>query len=395
EDRRSEQVVAELKKYDDLNAEINKSAALTDFWKFLNAADANVKSMRDPQLRAIKIVLTVTGKSADDLYAEYQAFNQNVNQEDSVNPNRLSQEEIASFVTETLAYPLTEEDNAIPNEQKISYAIEQLLTGTSYSINKEGVMKNVTAAMNTLQVMQDEAIKNSKHTADFWRTLHYSSSATIIVIMFIMFGALTILLVTPLTTIANKIKLDETLDDKNGLYEIRFLSYSYNELLKRRNLLESDLRAMAETDALTGLPNRFAFNAYMVKESNSPHSPITMFSFDINGLKETNDSRGHLAGDELIRSAAECILNTFGDIERRNCFRLGGDEFAAVVKGDSPEAIKEMVEKFKRKQEKYGVSVAYGYASTSVVTRLSSENTFLEADKNMYECKLQMKRENE
>ena len=74
----------------------------------------------------------------------------------------------------------------------------------------------------------------------------------------------------------------------------------------RRAGLESILRTAAETDALTGLPNRYGFEQYLLESGQSGYA-MAVFLFDINYLKTTNDTKGHAAGDDLIRSAAECI----------------------------------------------------------------------------------------
>ena len=50
---------------------------------------------------------------------------------------------------------------------------------------------------------------------------------------------------------------------------------------------------------------------------------------DINGLKQVNDTYGHLAGDELIIGAANCIQTSMGKFGR--IYRTGGDEFVALL----------------------------------------------------------------
>ena len=64
---------------------------------------------------------------------------------------------------------------------------------------------------------------------------------------------------------------------------------------------------------------------------------ITMFMFDLNYLKITNDKFGHKAGDQLLYGLALCIRETLGKYGRT--YRLGGDEFAALI----PKADKEII----------------------------------------------------
>ena len=62
------------------------------------------------------------------------------------------------------------------------------------------------------------------------------------------------------------------------------------------------------------------------------------FSIDINGLKEMNDNRGHLARDDLTREVAAIIRDILG--KSGECYRIGGDEFAAIIPGDSQQGSK-------------------------------------------------------
>lgn len=76
-------------------------------------------------------------------------------------------------------------------------------------------------------------------------------------------------------------------------------------------------------------------------------------SFDVNGLKIVNDSLGHLAGDEVIIAAADCISKTFGKVG--TVYRVGGDEFVAlvVVNTDKLIVIREEFDKYECKNDYY------------------------------------------
>ena len=102
--------------------------------------------------------------------------------------------------------------------------------------------------------------------------------------------------------------------------------------------------------------------------------------FDVNYLKRTNDTEGHLAGDELLRHAAECIASSFGE----NCFRFGGDEFAAIVTDCTRNDIDEMIRKFEKKEEQENVSISMGCAYTDDISKTTVQNLLEEADRNMY-----------
>jgi diguanylate cyclase (GGDEF)-like protein len=93
-----------------------------------------------------------------------------------------------------------------------------------------------------------------------------------------------------------------------------------------------ELRRLSTTDALTGLPNRRAFQARLRDEwrrASRYTTPLSLLLIDIDGLKRINDERGHAAGDEVLSTAAHGIQATM----RVTDFgaRWGGDEFAIVA----------------------------------------------------------------
>jgi diguanylate cyclase (GGDEF)-like protein len=92
------------------------------------------------------------------------------------------------------------------------------------------------------------------------------------------------------------------------------------------------LKALSETDVLTGLPNRRALRQRLAMEFRRavPYgTPVSLLLVDIDGLKQLNDTDGHAAGDRLIRSVATAITQGL----RKSDFgaRWGGHEFAIVA----------------------------------------------------------------
>jgi diguanylate cyclase (GGDEF)-like protein len=98
-----------------------------------------------------------------------------------------------------------------------------------------------------------------------------------------------------------------------------------------------DWKARAETDALTSLPNRHAFERELELQrslvGSGARADSLLAIFDVNGLKTVNDVKGHLAGDELLRRTSDLLRN---HLRRRQdeVFRIGGDEFALLT--DAP-----------------------------------------------------------
>jgi diguanylate cyclase (GGDEF)-like protein len=112
-------------------------------------------------------------------------------------------------------------------------------------------------------------------------------------------------------------------------------SYAVVRLLKRRLVsAEQRQRTMAERDPLTGLLNRRAFDAALLRavgprDAHGRAAALLLLDFD--DFKAINDTHGHPAGDAVLQAvAAACALQVRGV----DCFaRIGGDEFAVIAPG--------------------------------------------------------------
>lgn len=161
--------------------------------------------------------------------------------------------------------------------------------------------------------------------------------------------------------------------------------------LLRSSLKAETYRLLAYTDNMTGLGNRAAFEREIDKlEGNAQFSTLTLVMFDINGLKHINDLYGHYAGDNLIQSAANCIIESLGDLGK--CFRLGGDEFVVLLKDISADVLESALKNFESDAEKCdcgnpeGLHVAWGHATGEPAPDLV-HCLYREADKQMYSRK--------
>jgi diguanylate cyclase (GGDEF)-like protein len=108
---------------------------------------------------------------------------------------------------------------------------------------------------------------------------------------------------------------------------ITLLAHEIATAIKRADLL-SQLTDMASTDALTGLPNRRAW------ETNLNHvmledEPFVLAMLDFDHFKDFNDTRGHPAGDRLLKETAAVWREELrsGDF----LARIGGEEFALLL----------------------------------------------------------------
>lgn len=100
----------------------------------------------------------------------------------------------------------------------------------------------------------------------------------------------------------------------------------------------ADAETLAVTDPLTGLHNRrYAFHALQVLADNRPRdAQLIVLIIDIDHFKSVNDTRGHAAGDAVLRSVSAAIQRCLrpGDLAAR----IGGDEFLVASLHDQPTA---------------------------------------------------------
>ncbi|AWB56793.1 hypothetical protein DBO93_03925 [Colwellia sp. Arc7-D] len=101
----------------------------------------------------------------------------------------------------------------------------------------------------------------------------------------------------------------------------------FSDITKRKQT-EAELRKLANTDTLTGLPNRAYFQANQQKlvKSKVPHALLV---FDLDNFKKVNDSLGHEVGDVLLCKVAERIKSLGRNLD--TVYRLGGDEFSLII----------------------------------------------------------------
>jgi diguanylate cyclase (GGDEF)-like protein len=112
-----------------------------------------------------------------------------------------------------------------------------------------------------------------------------------------------------------------------------------NELLavRLRDISESkdhlsELERRSDEDALTGLPNRHWIQHYLPKaiaRAAENKKSIALLFIDLDGFKKVNDTAGHAAGDEVLRLAAERLIDATRPDDK--VVRFGGDEFVVIL----------------------------------------------------------------
>ena len=139
------------------------------------------------------------------------------------------------------------------------------------------------------------------------------------------------------------------------------------EQVKRQNAL---LVKKSETDALTGLANRYRLTEYSQKlmdEAFREQLPYAIEILDIDYFKEYNDHYGHQAGDACIKQVADQLHKMQG--RQVFCARYGGDEFIIIYKGLSKEEV--LLRARKLKNEIAELGILHEYSKNAAVVTIS------------------------
>lgn len=135
----------------------------------------------------------------------------------------------------------------------------------------------------------------------------------------------------------------------------------------------------AYRDTLTKINNRLAYfervKSINEKISANQNPAVTVLVYDVNGLKDINDTYGHEYGDIALVHSAEIIKEVYGE---NNIYRIGGDEIVVIIDDVTEERIKELKRNFDSKL------VAINKEENDLIMSLSlscGESSFKKGDK--------------
>ncbi|MDT7541516.1 MAG: hypothetical protein QOE33_1420 [Acidobacteriota bacterium] len=168
-----------------------------------------------------------------------------------------------------------------------------------------------------------------------------------------------------------------------------FAAYFVSEL--RRS--HEHERELARTDDLTGAVNRRSFFEAAQNEINRARRhrhPFSVAYMDVDNFKELNDTMGHAAGDDALRSVARAIRRDVREIDL--VARLGGDEFVVLLPETNDEAARTVVNRVRANLDalaaREGWSVTFSIGVVTWTTPPRTVDTMIRhADDAMYEVK--------
>ncbi|MCB9602990.1 MAG: diguanylate cyclase [Sandaracinus sp.] len=177
-----------------------------------------------------------------------------------------------------------------------------------------------------------------------------------------------------------------------------------DELLRAKDSLEKELRELtqslkhdASTDALTGLPNRRAFDkhcARMMAEADATGSPLSLLVLDLDFFKRVNDSYGHAAGDAVLARLARLLLAELRPED--SPARFGGEEFVVLLPGTTTVQALAVAERVRKRVESTRVLTAERRIAMTVSIGVSTyrrgradeaQALFERSDAALYEAK--------
>ncbi|KFC09887.1 RNase II stability modulator [Trabulsiella guamensis ATCC 49490] len=177
----------------------------------------------------------------------------------------------------------------------------------------------------------------------------------------------------------------------SGKNEI-FLICSGTDITEERRAQER-LRVLANTDTITGLPNRNAIHDMIADAiTHRGETQVGVVYLDLDNFKKVNDAYGHMFGDQLLQSVSLSILSCLE--EGQTLARLGGDEFIVLATDSSQSSLEAMASRIlTRLREPFRIGLIEVYSGCSLGISLAPqhgtdrESLIRNADTAMYTAK--------
>ena len=178
----------------------------------------------------------------------------------------------------------------------------------------------------------DQQMIQSDIFALLWRILPTTLTGVALMIL-LCYSFLHMLVIKPLGVIRVTMLRQQQGDESarapaQSSIEIDVMSQTLNRMLDTMREHENVIKNMAMTDSLTGLANRALFQRRL-ELAIKQEQDFAVFYIDLDKFKSVNDQYGHLAGDKMLKEAANVLSDHTRD--KDTVARLGGDEFAIIA----------------------------------------------------------------
>lgn len=161
--------------------------------------------------------------------------------------------------------------------------------------------------------------------------------------------------------------------------------------------LHEDVKRLAVTDRLTGLPNRHLFDEYLAHElarTRRERQPLALIVLDIDHFKSVNDNHGHAAGDQVLAAVAARVSASLRASDL--AARYGGEELAVILPHTDAGSARQIAERIRATVaaapivlgggRSVAVTLSAGVAATPS-GEISAELLFERADEALYTAK--------
>ena len=289
----------------------------------------------------------------------------------------------------------------------LGYTVSEFLSSLMSELNDvEYYLKNIAIRLKELQLGIEESFQDQQDSLDEQENLNSGIRTQVIDIA------------TKLAEEDDISAIKEIIEE--GLHEIRTRMGEHlehdrdrvdkgekrlNDLMQRIQQMDAEsvrLRAQvqqerdrAQRDALTGIPNRAAYDERIVSEiarRNRHNRPLSLAVLDIDKFKGVNDNFGHKAGDKVLKNVAEICVT---DVRTSDFMaRYGGEEFVLLLPETALDDARIVAEKlresiaekrFTYNGERVPITISIGIAEFG--PRESADDVFQRADNALYAAK--------
>ncbi len=265
------------------------------------------------------------------------------------------------------------------------FDFEKQVTNNTYEYAAEGVTNQIDILQDVPLAVIDTWIKKFEETGTFYiSSLDKDVDKDSDTYQILEMQNITSLIAVPLIKdgiIIGFLGIDNPKINYEDLTLLSSATFFILDSIDRRESHEK-LHRLSFEDTLTSVYNRNKFNQDVEEYYQHPVEDVGIAFFDLNGLKQINDTKGHEAGDGLIKNAANGINSVFiGDT-----YRIGGDEFVVITCHIKKDVFEKNVQETIKKLSEKGISVSFGTSWEQSSNTIEKQLTT--ADHLMYENKL-------